>query len=508
MFQTFNPLLNCANPQYITENTEEDLCKAVDLAHDAFIRLGEISNENRAVFLEQIATNIEELGDVLLDMYCAESGFTLERAQTEQTRTTKQLRDFASVVRKNEWIQASIDTADVNRLPQKPDLRKMRVAIGPVAVFGASNFPLAYSTAGGDTASALAAGCSVVVKAHPFHAGTGNLIAKAILDAAASTGMPNGIFSNLNSSNYSIGEKLVLHPKIKAVGFTGSFKGGKYLMDLANKRETPIPVFAEMGSVNPIIFLPGFSTLEEGKWHDKLVGSMLTGLGQFCTSPGLLFFVDNTESNLFIQQIAATITEMQLGPMLHPDLAKNFADKRNALLQFPNLAVFSASSDPTRVSPQQTILVVNSTDFRVNPELQEEVFGPFAIAIMCKDEADVKNTITELKGQLTGTIIGSVENAQENTALILTLQEKVGRLIFNAVPTGVEVCPSMHHGGPFPASSDARFTAVGEDAILRFSRPVVFQNFPERLLPNALKNHNIEGSLRKINGEMTTASIE
>lgn len=503
VFQTFNPVLNSENPTLFVEASEEEINRSVDLADSAFNELSSISFLKKADFLDEIANQIELLGDELLHCFVSESGLTIDRARVERTRTVNQLRSFAQLVRENNWVEASIDTADNNRVPPKPDLRKMLVGIGPVVVFGASNFPLAYSTAGGDTASAFAAGCPVIVKSHPLHAGTGEMVAGAIVSAVQKIGMPKGIFSNLNAIGYEVGKQLVLHPKIKAVGFTGSISGGRALFDLANSRPEPIPVFAEMGSVNPVIILPEILKENSNHWSSIYADSITSGNGQFCTNPGLLFLIKSRESELFLNELKDKILLKAPSAMLHSSILENFERNKKKALTVSHLELIEK---PGKIPPnysRQTILTVKGAVFIENSVLHEEVFGPFTLVVICEDLNELEIAISELKGQLTGSIISFVENINQYRSLISTLQRKVGRLIFNGVPTGVEVCPSMHHGGPYPASTDSRFTAVGIDSIRRFARPVVYQNFPEGLLPEVLKNENSSNSFRRIEGELT-----
>lgn len=507
VFRTFDPVKNKENPTLFFEATPEEVDKAAQLAGDAFIELQAISHLKRADFLAEIASEIEALGDTLLHCYCSESGLSYDRAVSERARTIHQLRSFSELVKRNEWVEPSIDLADNDRIPVKPDLRKMLIGLGPVLVFGASNFPLAYSTAGGDTAAAFAAGCPVIVKSHPMHAGTGELVASAIVNAAQKTGMPQGIFSNLNAVGFEIGHQLVQHPKIKAVGFTGSVTGGRALFDLANKRPEPIPVFAEMGSTNPVVVLPDTLEGNKTKWSNNLISSITTGSGQFCTKPGLIFTIDCEATDRFIDEFTALIIQKEASSMLHPQIHEKFEKNKHNALQVGVGAVYEKEGSVNVNYGRQTLLVVDGNTFQENAALHEEVFGPFAIVVKCGDHSQLINCLSLLKGQLTGTILGSEKEIAKNGKVISILQNKVGRIIFNGVPTGVEVCPSMHHGGPYPASTDSRFTAVGIDSIRMFARPVVFQNCPDELLPLPLKNDNSLNIKRRVNGNWTNNSI-
>lgn len=506
-FQTFNPVKNQSNSTCFIEATAEEVNRAVDFAQEAFSILSTISVAQKADFLEEISRQILCIGDELLDCFVSETGLTIERAIAERSRLFKQIHSFAELVRENTWVEPSIDTCDNNRIPKKPDLRKMLVGIGPVVVFGASNFPFAYSTAGGDTISAFAAGCPVLVKSHPLHAGTGELVANAIVAAVLKTGMPKGIFSNLNATGLDVGKQLVLHPKIKAVGFTGSISGGRALFDLANSRPEPIPVFAEMGSVNPVVILPETLSENNENWSTLLADSITSGVGQFCTNPGLLLLLESDESTFFVETLVPKVLNKEAAPMLHPSIVERFESAKKEACKVPFISLHEKKGEIPLNAARQTILTVNASVFKSNPFLQEEVFGPFTLVIICSSLNELEESVAALKGQLTGTIMGSVENCKNYSAIFTTLHQKVGRLIFNEVPTGVEVCPSMHHGGPYPASTDSRFTAVGTDAIKRFARPIVYQNFPEELLPEILRNENRTKIERRINGEQTKSDV-
>lgn len=507
VFQTFDPILNKQNNTYFVEATEEEVNSAVEMATNSYLEFSTIAIDQKASFLDEIAHQIELLGDELLNCFVSESGLTLERAKVERTRTTAQLRSFANLVRENNWLESSIDLADENRIPPKPDLRKMLIGIGPVVVFGASNFPLAYSTAGGDTAAAFAAGCPVIVKSHPLHAGTGELVASAIVTAILNTKMPKGIFSNLNAIGFEVGKQLVLHSGIKAVGFTGSISGGRALFDLANSRTEPIPVFAEMGSVNPVVILPEALEENSDKWSSMYANSITGGTGQFCTKPGLLFLIRSKETDMFLKDLSEKMISKDASAMLHPDMLEKFESNKKKATAISHIQLIEKSGNISPNYAEQTLLTVSGDVFRKNPTLHEEVFGPYSLAIICNDLMELEKSLALLKGQLTGSIICSVEKLKNYKSLIITLRLRVGRLIFNGVPTGVEVCPSMHHGGPYPAATDSRFTAVGIDSIRRFARPVVYQNFPEEMLPENLRNENSTKSYRRIGGVLTKDCI-
>lgn len=508
-FRTFNPVTNEENDTLFYEATSEEIDKAAELSRSAFSEYQDVSGKNKGAFLNAIADEIEALGDALIDMYCAESGLPEGRAKGERGRTVFQLRSFAELVIKGDWIGATIDTAIPDRSPvPKPDLRKMSIGIGTVVVFGASNFPLAYSTAGGDTAAALAAGCPVIVKSHPMHAGTGELVASAIVSAAEKTGMPDGVFSNLNSSGIEVGVRLVQHPIVKAVGFTGSINGGRALYDLAAKREEPIPVFAEMGSVNPVVFMPGALKERGDELASTYAGSVTLGTGQFCTNPGLLFGIDDSALDRFISKLSEEIVNIEPGCMLHPNIIGSYeAKKQHALAQqgVSLVAELNRETDPNWA--RQVITTVEGETFLKNPALHQEVFGPYTMVVRCKDMKQLKSILLQLEGQLTGTLIAGKEEAAKHPEIVSALRNRVGRLIFNGVPTGVEVCPSMVHGGPYPASTDNRFTAVGIDSIKRWVRPFSYQDWPNELLPDALKNENPLGITRRVNNQLSKDSL-
>ncbi len=509
-FNTFNPQLNIENDNIFTEATTEEINAAVTLATKAFKVFRNTSGKQKANFLNTIADEILALDDVLIKMFCSESGLPEERAKGERGRTIGQLRAFADLVQEGSWVEAMIDTAQPNRKPiSKPDLRRMMVPLGPVVVFGASNFPLAYSTAGGDTAAALAAGCPVIVKSHPMHAGTGELVSAAIINAAERTGMPNGVFSNLNSIGYNVGIQLVKHSEIKAVGFTGSIVGGRALYDLASRREEPIPVFAEMGSINPVIILPK-ALVERGETLAKtLAGSITLGTGQFCTNPGLILGMKGGDLSNFIKGLSEEIIRVEPTCMLHPNIIGAYErNKVNALAQSELTVVADYKNDVKTNYARQTIITVEGKTFLENPNLHQEVFGPFSMVVQCENKSQLETIISNLEGQLTGTLIAGNNEAEKFSRLIGALQNRVGRMIFNGVPTGVEVCPAMVHGGPYPASSDSRFTAVGIHSIKRWVRPFSYQNWPDNLLPVELKNENPLGISRVIDGVQTVKSIQ
>ena len=507
-YKTFNPQLNIENEHTFSEATSDEINEAVELAAKAFKSFRHTSGKQKADFLNAIADEILALDDELIDVYRSESGLPEGRAKGERGRTVFQLRSFADLVADGSWVEATIDTAIPDRQPlPKSDIRKMNIPLGPVVVFGASNFPLAYSTAGGDTAAAFAAGCPVIVKSHPMHAGTGELVASAIIKAANKTGMPNGVFSNLNSSGIEVGVQLVKHPDVKAVGFTGSIRGGRALLDLAAQREEPIPVFAEMGSINPVIMLPNALKNRSESLAKTYASSITLGTGQFCTNPGLIIGIKGNDLTNFISTLANEIVKIEPSCMLHPNIYGAYESNKAKALAQPELSVVANyDTDVKENYARQAITTVEGKTFLSNTSLHQEVFGPFSMVVQCESIEQMEAIISNLEGQLTGTLIADDE-AEKYANIISALQNRVGRLIYNGVPTGVEVCPSMVHGGPYPASTYSRFTAVGINSIKRWVRPFSFQDWPNNLLPDELKNENPLGISRNVDGKQTSQKI-
>ncbi|MEZ4780740.1 MAG: aldehyde dehydrogenase (NADP(+)) [Flavobacteriaceae bacterium] len=507
-YKTFNPQLNIENEHTFSEATSDEINEAVELAAKAFKSFRSTSGKQKADFLNAIADEILALDDELINVYCSESGLPEGRAKGERGRTVYQLRTFADLVTDGSWVEAAIDTAIPDREPlPKSDIRKMNIPLGPIVVFGASNFPLAYSTAGGDTAAALAAGCPVIVKSHPMHAGTGELVASAIIKAANKTNMPNGVFSNLNSSGIEVGVQLVKHPEMKAVGFTGSIRGGRALFDLAAQREEPIPVFAEMGSINPVIMLPNALKNRSESLAKTYAGSITLGTGQFCTNPGLIIGIKGYDLTNFISTLANEIVKIEPSCMLHQNIYGAYESNKAKALAQPELSVVANyDTDVKENYARQVITTVEGKTFLANTTLHQEVFGPFSMVVQCENIEQMETIISNLEGQLTGTLIADDE-AEKYANIISALQNRVGRIIYNGVPTGVEVCPSMVHGGPYPASTDSRFTAVGINSIKRWVRPFSFQDWPNNLLPDELKNENPLGISRNVDGKLTNQKI-
>ncbi|MCW8848543.1 MAG: aldehyde dehydrogenase (NADP(+)) [Melioribacteraceae bacterium] len=487
--------------------TEEEVNNAAELAKSAFENYKNLSGSKKADFLDAIAEEIINLGDELVKTAMTESALPEPRIVGERGRTVNQLKMFAQLLRDGSWIEATIDTAIPDRAPiPKSDLRKFRQAVGPVVVFGASNFPLAFSTAGGDTASALASGCPVIVKSHPSHPGTGELVASAIIKAAEKTNMPNGVFSFLNDSSYKVGTQLVTHPDLKSVAFTGSLTGGKALFDLANNRKEPIPVFAEMGSTNPVFILPKKIILEAESIATGLAGSITMGVGQFCTNPGLVIAIESEGLEMFINSLSSKIKESAPGKMLNKGIEQNYNSKRNEMLKAKGIRLEGNAEDIDGMG-NPTVVSVSAEDFISNPDLHQEIFGPFSLIVKCKSITEMIFVAKQLEGQLTATLQAEAGELSEYSELINVIKDKVGRLIFNGFPTGVEVCASMNHGGPYPATTDSRFTSVGTDAIKRFTRPICYQDWPQNLLPDELKNENPLNIWRLVDNNFTKEKI-
>jgi alpha-ketoglutaric semialdehyde dehydrogenase len=483
--------------------------KAVAKAAAAFQIYRKKSGAEKAAFLEAIANEIVAIGDELITICCAESALPKGRIEGERGRTTGQLKLFADLLKEGSWLDARIETANPERTPiPKPDIRYMQIPLGPVVVFGASNFPLAFSVAGGDTASALAAGCTVVVKAHPAHPATSELIGKAIQKAAQSTGMPDGVFSLLFGDGPVLGGRLVKHPEIKAVGFTGSFAGGKALFDLAVRREVPIPVYAEMGSTNPVFILPETVKNQADIFAKNFSGSVTLGVGQFCTNPGMLIYEDSASGKEFTKKLEGEFQQVAGGVMLASNIYKSYnagIDRHTAVAGVETLAKGKQSDAFNTASP--VLFKTNSTVLKEHPDLAEEIFGPTSLVVEATSKEDVLQIARNLTGHLTATVHGTEKDLIDYKDLLDILEQKVGRVIINGFPTGVEVCSAMVHGGPFPATTDSRSTSVGTAAIFRFTRPVSLQSMPQALLPDELKNSNPLGIWRLVNGDLTKDTI-
>jgi len=483
--QAFDPKSNKILPGKFHKATEDELEQAARKAHEAFLRYRDKSGEEKAKFLEQIADEIMALGDTLIERASKESALSAGRLEGERSRTCNQLRMFADLLREGSWVDARINHTEDG----SPDVRYMLFPLGPVAVFGASNFPLAFSTAGGDTASALAAGCPVIVKSHESHPGTNELVARAILNAAEKTNMPDGVFSSLNGAA-SVGTKLVKHPKIKAVGFTGSYGAGTAIYQTAQQREEPIPVYAEMGSVNPVFLLEDKLSEQAEEVAEQYAGSVTLGAGQFCTNPGLIVGVKGEALDEFKNQLSDKLKEEEAGCMLNTGIAENYRKKRAEMFEKDDIEILTESDQEEGNYGSSAMATITASDFLKDEDWQEEVFGPYTLVVSCEGEDQMQEVAEHLQGQLTVTFIGNENELTDHGDLVAQCREKAGRIIFNGVPTGVRVCSAMQHGGPFPATTDSKFTSVGTAAIRRFVRPIAFQDCPEALLPDELKEDN------------------
>lgn len=488
-----------------TDYRPEEIDQVMQAAAASLMPYRKRTAGQRAFFLEVIANEIEALGDALILKASEETNLPAGRLLGERGRTVMQLSMFAAMLREGSWAGLTIETAQPDRKPvPKQDIRKMSIPLGPVVVFGASNFPFAYSTAGGDTASALAAGCPVVVKAHPAHAGTSEMVAGAIRKAIKTANMPANVFQHVFGAGAEVGKALVQHSATAAVGFTGSLAGGKALYDYAHERRIPIPVFSEMGSVNPVIFLPDTLKNNAASLAKLYAGSITTGMGQFCTKPGLLIALDTDSLSVFSNHLSDAVRQVEPAKMLHTGIQKAYHTKLKAALDQSGVETVvrvEAISSDEGGSP--VIATVTGEDFLKNPLLHEEVFGPYSLLIKCRDKSTMKQVWQAVAGQLTTSIMGTDKDFADHRDLLDVAESIAGRIVFNSVPTGVEVCSAMVHGGPFPATTDSRFTAVGADAVKRWVRPVCYQNCPEALLPLELKNSNPSGAWRKVNNEWT-----
>lgn len=466
------------------------------------------SLKERAAFMRSIAIELENCDDTLIQTAMRETNLPEARLRGERGRTIFQLNSYADACERGEWLEASIDTAIPDKVPAKPDIRKMLIPMGPVVVFGSSNFPFAYSTAGGDTACALAAGCPVIVKAHPAHPETSHIVADAIFKAAAFNSLPLGVFTHVYGAGFETGKALVTHPHTKAVGFTGSYGGGKQLFDWANQRKEPIPVFAEMGSVNPVFLLPEKLASDPAGIATAYAGSITLGVGQFCTNPGLIIAIESDALKTFTHDLGKAIQKTTPAAMLHAGIVKAYKEKKgNALLQDEVHLVAESETAVKEDEGLPTVATASAETFLNNPLLHQEVFGPYSLIIRCKNEAEMLAVAQHLEGQLTATLMATTNELKQNEELIEAVKNICGRFILNGVPTGVEVCLSMHHGGPFPSTTDSRFTSVGADGIKRFARPISLQNWDNELLPDELKNENPLGIWRRVNNELTKKAV-
>jgi len=492
------------NNDTVSETSKTTIDKAIENAHAVFQEYKQVKTAERILFLQNIAAEINAIKPLLIEVTQRETYLPTARLEGELLRTTNQINLFANLLQEGSWVKAVID------IKQDPpsDIRQMQIPLGVVAVFGASNFPYAFSVAGGDTIAALAAGCPVVYKSNPAHPQTSVMVAACIKKAAEKTGIPQHVFSIVYGASHQVGLHLVMHPLITAVAFTGSFNGGKALYDAAAKRKTPIPVYAEMGSVNPIFVLPEIMQQQATVVAEKIIASNLQGVGQFCTNPGLVILTEYAGTDNFVEASAALISKTNAGSMLTENIHQAYSSGVKKLAEKETLHL--AAQGLSTVAPQAAVphlFVTDAANFLTDENLQEEVFGPSSIFIKAADKAALFNIVNHLHGQLTATVWGTDNDLAEYATLIQLLEEKAGRLIINNVPTGVEVTAAMVHGGPFPATTYSGATSVGTGSIYRFTRPVCYQGFPQFLLPGALKNENPLKIWRLVNGSPSTENI-
>lgn len=474
----------------IGEAGTADVADACALAAAAFASFSGLPPASRAAFLEAVGEAILAIGDVLIETAMAETGLPRPRLEGERMRTVNQLRMFADELRRGHWLDVVIDRAQPSRVPPRSDLRRMNHGIGPVAVFGASNFPLAFSVAGGDTASALAAGCPVVVKGHPAHPGTGELVARAVRSAVQTSGLPEGVFSYLPGTSHDLGTALVSDPRIKAVGFTGSRSGGLALMAVAAARSEPIPVYAEMSSINPVVLCPAALERDAEALGASFIASLTLGAGQFCTNPGLVLAIESTALDRFAAAAGEAISGASAAVMLTPGIHDAFVSGVDAALAEPDLSAVARGSGSGERPACPALFQTTASAFVANPALSHELFGAASTIVRCADEAELVQVILHCEGQLTATIHMASDDEKFAAKILPLLAEKAGRVLANGWPTGVEVTRAMVHGGPYPATSDGRSTSVGTLAMTRFMRPVCYQDIPLDVLPPALHDSN------------------
>ncbi len=493
------------------EASAADVDLAMRQAEDAFEIYRQMPAKDRADFLDRIAAEIMAAGDALLERASAESGLPIERFTMERGRTCGQFKTFAALIREGSWVDARIDTALPERQPApRPDLRRLLVPLGPVVVLGASNFPLAFSTAGGDTASALAAGCPVVVKAHPAHPGTSEIVARAIYRAMEICHVPHGVFSLLHGTGAEVAQELVRHPLTCALGFTGSERAGRALFDTAAARPNPIPVFAEMGSTNPLFILPAALKNRGGAIAQGLKAAFTVGVGQFCTKPGLVLALGGAEFDAFIEQFRAQVRTTVPATMLHRGICDAFHAGVERVKNVPGVVVIAesdADADAAKAQAEPVAFATDADTFLLHRELREEVFGPYTLLVSARTVTELEAAARALPGQLTATLHADDADLADFAGLVRILERKAGRVLVNGFSPGVEVCPAMQHGGPYPATTDVRFTSVGTAAILRWARPLCLQGFPENALPEAVRNANPLAILRTVNGTLTRDSV-
>ncbi|HEY7304801.1 MAG TPA: aldehyde dehydrogenase (NADP(+)) [Bryobacteraceae bacterium] len=509
-FRAYDPRKGQSIEPVFHEATAAEVERAMELAGHAASLFAALDADAVMRFLLAIREEILALGEQLIERADEETALGVDRLRSERDRTVNQIKLFADIVSEGSWVDARIDTALPDRKPlPRPDIRRMLQPIGPVAVFGASNFPLAFSVGGGDTISAFAARNPVVVKSHPAHPGTSELVGTAIVTAAKAAGMPEGTFSMLHSLGTDASIALVTHPKTNAVAFTGSQRAGRALFDAGARRPNPIPVYAEMGSVNPVFLLPEVLHEKGDAIAAGLYRSVLLGVGQFCTCPGLVFGLEDNAFRGFVQQLQRMFEQGIPGTMLNTSIQQGFAEKFKTASAVAGVGttVSTQSNDPGRTEALPGLLMTDAGTWLKNEMLHEEIFGPATVVVGCRSSDDLLRCGQALEGSLTATIHGTAAELEAHRELVSVLATKAGRLIFNGYPTGVEVGYAMHHGGPYPATTDVKFTSVGAAAIYRFARPVCYQGFPERLLPQELQNANPRNIWRIVDGHLTRDAL-
>jgi NADP-dependent aldehyde dehydrogenase len=506
-----DPATGAPLPTRFAEATGPEVDRAMVAAATAFEHLRRLPGREIAAFLDRVVAALEAAGDALVREAQRETGLPAARLQGERGRMLNQARVFAAMAREGSWTGPRIDRADPARQPlPKPDVRSMLTGLGPVVVFGASNFPLAISVAGTDTLSALAAGCPVVVKAHPAHPGTSELAGRAIAEAVAASNLPGGTFSLVHGAGHEVGLGLVRHPAAKAVAFTGSFRGGKALLDAAAARREPIPVYAEMGSINPVILLPGALADRAPAIAAAYLQSVNMGVGQFCTNPGLVLGVEGPGLDAFLGAAGDGARAIAPATMLHAGIRDAYAAGVARIEGTPGVTTVGRSSEAPDTARTQAACALFSTTpgaGEMHPHLLHEVFGPASLIVRCRSRAELETFIRGLDGHLTASVHGTAADLAAYADLIALLETKVGRIVWNGFGTGIEVCAAMHHGGPYPATTDAHFTSIGHASIFRFARPICYQNFPDEALPEPLRNANPGGLARLVDGRLTTDAI-
>ncbi len=510
-FTATNPNDSTTLPTKFHEATAAEVDHGVRAAAAAFPHYRRKSGKDIGAFLDTVVAELEGLGDALLSLAHDETGLPAARLQSERGRMLNQVRIFAALARDGAFVGARIDRPDAKRQPlPKPDVRAMNIGVGPVVVFGASNFPFAISVAGTDTVSALAAGCPVVVKAHPAHPGTSEMVGRALAAAVAKAGMPSGVFCLLQGAGHEVGLALVRHPETKAVAFTGSLRGGRALFDAAATRPDPVPVYAEMGSVNPVLVLPGAVAERGDKIAAAYVQSMTMGVGQFCTSPGLVLGFDGEGLDRFLTAAGIAARAVAPATMLHPGIHRSFTAGVARIENTGGVTVVGRSEAAVNATRTEASCVLFATTADVldsHPYLAEEVFGPTSTTVRCRDKADLDRIVRGLAGHLVASVHATPADLAEFGDVLALLETKVGRIVWNGFGTGIEVCAAMNHSGPYPATTDAHFTSIGHASVHRFVRPICYQNFPEDALPEALRDRNSLGLHRLIDGKLTTEDV-